>query len=60
MKTVSSKDIRNKRMQYIDVMDDVKMLPLLPRLDVATLQMVADYFGLEKTVVYNYSNTHRK
>lgn len=60
MKTVSSKDIRNKRMQYIDVMDDIKVLPLLPRLDVATLQMVADYFGLEKTVVYNYSNTHRK
>lgn len=60
MKTVSSKDIRNKRMQYIDVMDDVKMLPLLPRLDVATLQMVADYFGLEKTAVSSYSNTHRK
>lgn len=60
MKTVSSKDIRNKRMQYIDVMDDIKVLPLLPRLDVATLQMVADYFGVEKTVVQNYSNTHRK
>lgn len=60
MKAVSSKDIRNKRMQYIDVMDDIKVLPLLPRLDVATLQMVADYFGIEKTVVQNYSNTHRK
>lgn len=60
MNVISSKDIRSKRMQYINVMDDVKKLPLLPKLNVATLQMVADYFGMDKTVVSNYWNTHKK
>lgn len=60
MNTVSSKEIRSKRMQYIGVMDEIKNLPLLPKLNVATLQMVADYFGVDKSVVSNYYNGHKK
>lgn len=60
MKTVSSKEIRSKRMQYIGVMDEIKELPLLPMINVATLQSVADYFGLDVCTISNYWNIHKR
>lgn len=60
MKTISSKDIRNKRMEYIGIMDEIKPVKLLPVLDIATLTMVAEYFETEYSVVSGYYSGHQK
>lgn len=60
MKAISSKDIRNKRMEYIGIMDEIKPVKLLPVLDIATLTMVAEYFETEYSVVSGYYSGHQK
>lgn len=60
MKAISSKDIRNKRMEYIGIMDEIKPVKLLPMLDIATLTMVAEYFETEYSVVSGYYSGHQK
>lgn len=60
MKTISSKEIRNKKMQYMSVMQEVKPLRLLPMLNVATLTMVSEYLETEYSNVSSYYSTHQK
>lgn len=60
MKTISSKEIRSKKMQYMSVMQEVKPLKLLPMLNVATLTMVSEYLETEYSNVSGYYSTHQK
>lgn len=51
-------DVRREKMQYIEAMDDVKNLELIPVFDVASRQMVADYFGVTLSALTNFCNNH--
>lgn len=59
MKTISSKEIRSNKMKYMNVMQEVKPIKLLPILNVATLSMVAEYFETDYANVSRYYREHQ-
>ena len=56
----SAKEIRANRMKYIDVMDKVKPVKLLPKLDVITIAGAAEYLETEPTFISSYYAGHLK
>ena len=56
----SAKEIRANRMKYIDVMDKVKPVKLLPKLDVITIAGAAEYLETDMRFVSNYYAGHLK
>lgn len=56
----SAKEIRTNRMKYIDVMDKVKPVKLLPKLDVITIAGAAEYLETDMRFVSNYYAGHLK
>ena len=57
---MKAKEIRANRMQYIDVMDKVKPVKLLPKLDVITIAGAAEYLETEPTFISSYYAGHLK
>lgn len=57
---MKAKEIRASRMKYIDVMDKVKPVKLLPKLDVITIAGAAEYLETEPTFISSYYAGHLK
>lgn len=57
---MKAKEIRANRMKYIDVMDKVKPVKLLPKLDVITIAGAAEYLETEPTFISSYYAGHLK
>ncbi len=57
---MKAKEIRASRMKYIDVMDKVKPVKFLPKLDVITIAGAAEYLETEPIFVANYYANHLK
>lgn len=57
---LTAKEIRANRMKYIDVMDKVKPVKLLPKLDVITIAGAAEYLETDMRFVSNYYAGHLK
>lgn len=56
----TAKEIRANRMKYIDVMDKVKPVKLLPKLGVITIAGAAEYLETEPTFISSYYAGHLK
>ncbi len=57
---LTAKEIRANRMKYIDIMDKVKPVKLLPKLDVITIAGAAEYLETEPTFISSYYAGHLK
>lgn len=57
---MKAKEIRANRMKYIDVMDKVKPVKLLPKLGVITIAGAAEYLETEPTFISSYYAGHLK
>lgn len=57
---MKAKEIRASRMKYIDVMDKVKPVKFLPKLDVITIAGAAEYLETEPTFISSYYAGHLK
>ena len=57
---MKAKEIRANRMKYIDAMDKVKPVKLLPKLDVITIAGAAEYLETEPTFISSYYAGHLK
>lgn len=57
---MKAKEIRASRMKYIDVMDKVKPVKLLPKLGVITISGAAEYLETEPTFISSYYAGHLK
>lgn len=57
---MKAKEIRTNRMKYIDVMDKVKPVKLLPKLGVITIAGAAEYLETEPTFISSYYAGHLK
>lgn len=59
MKRNDIKELRAQRMKYIHVMNEVKPVPKLPKLDLVTTAMAAEYFEVDASTI-NSSYSFRK
>ncbi|PEK10541.1 hypothetical protein CN683_26725 [Bacillus toyonensis] len=53
IEVIDNKIERDKLVERVEVLDKVKQLFLLPELEMATTQQVADFYGINKRVIDN-------
>lgn len=57
---LENKDLREKYMEKVEVLDKVKELLLFDELKMATVQMVADYYEVPKSTIESCVSNHRE
>lgn len=56
---VDNKELREKYIERVDVLDKVKKLLLIPQLEMMTIRQVSDFYEVEYNTIHRYCQRHK-